>query len=94
MTNNNKHLILNAFNLRSLDGSAFKIGFFSNKWITAAMIASLLMQVVVIKVPFFRNLFGFGNLPVPDFLVIIAASSLVLLGSELYKYIRYRTNLF
>lgn len=86
--------IFNAFNLRSLKESSFKIGFFSNKWITAAMIVSLLMQVVVIKTPFFRDLFGFGNLAMPDFLIIIAISSLVLAGSELYKYILHRTNIF
>ncbi len=86
--------IFNAFNLRSLKESSFKIGFFSNKWITAAMIVSLIMQVVVIKTPFFRDLFGFGNLAIPDFLIIVAISSLVLLASELYKYILHRTNIF
>jgi len=86
--------VFNAFNMRSLDESSFKIGFFSNKWITAAMVASLVMQVVVIKIPFFRDLFGFGNLAILDFLVIIAFSSLVLLASELYKYFVHRKNMF
>ena len=80
--------VFNAFNLRDLKESAFKIGIFSNKWINIAFAASIVLQLAVIKVPFLQNIFGFENLGIADFLAITAISSSVLWVAELYKWIQ------
>ncbi len=86
--------LFNVFNMRSLRKSIFEIGMFTNKWINIAFFASLAGQIAVIKIPFLRDLFGFENLPVLHFLVIFALSSLVLWGGELFKYLKFKKNLF
>ncbi|MDR9456942.1 MAG: HAD-IC family P-type ATPase [Salegentibacter sp.] len=86
--------LYNVFNMRSLRQSIFEIGIFSNKWINIAFVASLGGQIAVIKIPFLRDLFGFEELPILHFLVIFALSSLVLFGGELYKYLKFKKNLF
>ncbi|MFP4368029.1 MAG: cation-translocating P-type ATPase [Candidatus Kapaibacterium sp.] len=80
--------VYNAFNMRSLNESVFKIGMFTNKWLNFAILASILLQIMVIKVPSLRDIFGFSDIPATDFVVILVLSSLVLWGGETYKYIK------
>ena len=80
--------IFNAFNLRSIRDSVFKIGFFSNKWVIVAFAASIILQVAAIKLPFMQTIFKFRDLPWIDILVITLLSSLVFVFGELYKFIR------
>jgi Ca2+-transporting ATPase len=79
--------VFNALNMRSLKKSAFKIGFFKNKWLNLAFVASFILQYAAIKVPFMQEIFHFENLPWIDILVITALSSTVFVFGELYKYI-------
>jgi P-type Ca2+ transporter type 2C len=79
--------VFNVFNMRALNESVFSIGLFTNKWINLAVLAAIIMQLVVIKVPFFINLFGFENFPLVDFVVIALISTSVLWAGELYKLI-------
>ncbi len=80
--------IFNVFNLRDLKESVFTIGIFGNKWINMAFAASVVLQLVVVKVPFLQNIFGFEDLGMVDFLVLTAISSTVLWAGELYKWIQ------
>lgn len=80
--------VFNALNMRSLKKSAFKIGFFKNKWLNLAFVVSFILQYVAIKVPFMQKIFHFQDLPWSDILVITALSSLVFVFGELYKLIR------
>lgn len=86
--------LYNVFNMRSLRQSIFEIGIFTNKWINIAFVVSLGGQIAVIKIPFLREMFGFEDLPILHFLVIFAISSLVLIGGELYKYLKFKKDLF
>lgn len=79
--------IFNVFNMRNLRQSVFQIGVFSNKWINWAFMASIVMQLAVVKVPWLQDIFGFGDIAYLDFLVITLLSSTVLWGGELYKWI-------
>ncbi len=81
--------MFNVFNLRSLDRSVFRIGFFSNKWINLAIGVSVALLIAVTELPFLANLFHFESLPRIDFLVLCALSSTVLWAGETYKYVRY-----
>ncbi|MFW6259869.1 MAG: cation-translocating P-type ATPase, partial [Tangfeifania sp.] len=82
--------IFNAFNMRSLKQSAFKIGFFKNKWVILAFFVSLVLQIAAIKVSFIQDIFHFRDIAWTDIAVITALSSLVFVFGELYKWIRNR----
>lgn len=82
--------VFNAFNLRSLNRSAFEIGFFRNKWLILAFLASIVLQIAAIKLPFMQSLFHFRDLAWIDIIVITLLSSLVFVFGELYKLIRRR----
>ncbi len=80
--------VFNAFNMRSLKRSAFSIGFFKNKWIILAFFVSIILQIGAIKLSFMQKIFHFEDIAWPDIGIIVAASSLVFIFGELYKYIR------
>ncbi|MEX0998062.1 MAG: HAD-IC family P-type ATPase [Flavobacteriaceae bacterium] len=82
--------LFNLYNMRSLKKSIFEIGFFSNKYINLAILVSVLVQVVIIEMPFFQHIFSFEFVSVPEFLTLIALSSTVLWTGELYKFIKYK----
>jgi P-type Ca2+ transporter type 2C len=82
--------LFNVFNMRSLKLSIFKIGFFSNKVINVALLVSVLVQIMIIEVPFFMDMFSFKAMTLIEFCVLILISSLILWAGELYK-LRFRT---
>ncbi len=84
--------LFNAFNMRSLKESVFKIGFFSNKYIIIAFILAAGLQVMAIEIPFFQRVFGFEGLRLLEIVSLVALSSLVFIFGEAYKYIRYRNS--
>jgi P-type Ca2+ transporter type 2C len=86
--------IFNAYNMRSLKETVFEFGIFTNKWINLAFIASFILQVAVIKIPSMQNLFGFDDLGIIEIIVLFAISSIVLWAGELYKYLRYKKQVF
>lgn len=77
--------VFNVYNMRDLKKSVFEIGFFSNKWINIAFVASIILQLAVVKIPFLQELFSFGDIPVTHFVLITVMSSVVLWAGELYK---------
>lgn len=79
--------LFNVFNMRNLKLSVFTIGIFSNKWINLALIAALIMQITVVKVTWLQEIFGFGDVPYLDFIIIVLMASSVLWIGELYKWI-------
>ncbi|HMB65600.1 MAG TPA: cation transporting ATPase C-terminal domain-containing protein, partial [Patescibacteria group bacterium] len=81
--------LFNAFNMRSLELSIFKIGFFSNRYFILAMAGAVIMQLSVVYIPFLREVFHFEALKIFEFFVIIILSSSVFIIGEIYKYLRY-----
>jgi Ca2+-transporting ATPase len=49
--------LMHSLNVRSMDKSIFKIGLFSNKALVWAILGSVVLQVVVLTVPFIATLF-------------------------------------
>tara|TARA_R110000850_G_scaffold277127_1_gene423106 strand:- start:9127 stop:11844 length:2718 start_codon:yes stop_codon:yes gene_type:complete len=82
--------LFNLYNMRSLKKSIFEIGFFSNKYINLAIVVSVIVQVVIIEVPFIQHIFSFEFVSVTEFLALIVLSSTVLWSGELYKYLQYK----
>lgn len=82
--------LYNIFNVRSLKLSIFSIGMFSNKYINVALIVSILIQIMIIEVPFFERLFQFDPVSFSEFVVLAGMSSAVLWFGEAYKFITTR----
>ena len=80
--------LFNVLNMRSLRKSIFKIGFFTNKYILASLLVSIILLVIVIYVPFFQNIFQFVSLGLVELLLIFLLSSAVFWFGELYKFIK------
>ena len=77
--------LVNVFNARSDRASAFSRPF-SNGWIWAAVAISVVLQILVIYVPFLQAAFGTSPLGVEDWLVCLAVSTLVLWPIEIWKW--------
>lgn len=64
------------WNCRSERHNAFKVGFFSNKFLLVAVVASFLLTVSLCYVPVLRLMFGTVPLELHDWIWILAISSL------------------
>lgn len=80
--------MFNVMNQRSEDKSIFKIGLFRNKWLWGAILLSVLLQLVILYVPFFNPIFSTVPLNAVDWLWIILISSSVLVFGEIVKFLR------
>lgn len=84
--------LFNMLNLRSLRRSLFNIGVFSNRWVNLAFLISVLVQIIIIEVPFFVELFHFKPLSAAEFAIMILLASTILWAGEAYKYVRRKWN--
>ncbi len=82
--------LFRAFNMRDMKRSVFKIGFFKNMYLIFAVLIALILQVAVIRMPFFQEIFNFKAIGYGEVLILIALSSLVFFFGEAYKYVHYR----
>jgi Ca2+-transporting ATPase len=76
--------IFNVFNARSDDQSVF-VHLFTNGWLWAAAVLSVVLQVVVVYVPFLQNAFGTASLSARDWLFCVTVASSVLWLREASK---------
>lgn len=76
--------MFNALASRSSRQSVF-IGLFSNKWLWGAIGLSVVLQLVVIYVPFLNSAFGTTPLDAMEWVECICLAALVLIASEIYK---------
>jgi Ca2+-transporting ATPase len=76
--------MFNVLNARSDDRSAF-VHLFTNRWLWAALAVSVVLQVVVVYVPFLQNAFGTTSLSAGDWLFCVVVASSVLWLREASK---------
>ena len=76
--------LFNAIASRSARQSAF-VGLFSNKWLWGAIGLSVVLQLVVIYVPFLNSAFGTTPLGPWAWVECICFAAVVLIASEIYK---------
>ena len=76
----------NVLNLRSMKKSIFILGFFTNKAITIALAASLVLLTAALYIPSAYRVFEFVPLNVAQYLLLLALSGTVLVVVELHKY--------
>ena len=83
--------LFNVLNARSEDRSAF-VGLFSNCWLWAAIVGSVVLQAAVIYVPFLQQAFSTVGLDAIDWLVCTVVASSVLWLCELAKLVGRRSS--
>jgi Ca2+-transporting ATPase len=76
--------IVNVFNARSDEESAFK-GIFANRWLIAAVALSISLQAAVVYLSFLQQAFDTVGLTIGDWLLCVAVASSVLWLRELNK---------
>jgi len=69
--------LFNAFNARSDERSAFA-GMFTNPWLWASIAGSLVLQALVVYVPFLQRAFGTAPISPGDWIVCLGVASSVL----------------
>lgn len=77
--------LFNVMNMRSLELSVFKIGLFSNSFMTGALIISFILQALIMVLPVTREAFGLVLLSSLEFFWIIFACTSVIVCVELFK---------
>ncbi|MCD4827253.1 MAG: calcium-translocating P-type ATPase, PMCA-type [Acholeplasmataceae bacterium] len=78
--------LAHAFNVRSQTSSIFKLK--RNKYIYYALFASLALQLIVVFLPFTREIFGITTLSIDKWLIIIGLVSLPIVIVELSKLLK------
>jgi len=77
--------LVHAFNARNFEESLFSIGIGTNRALVGAFFASAALQLIVIFVPFLRNLFETAVLRFSDWLLVIGLCLVPLLVVEVQK---------
>ncbi len=80
--------VFNSLNCRSQTKSIFKVGFFTNRYLLLAIIASLILQFAATSIPVLQTALGTTALSLQDWITAILISSSVLVADEIRKLIR------
>ncbi len=78
------------FECRSERYSIFELGLFTNMYLVAAVGCSMLMQILVIYLPFFQSLFKTVPLDYSNWIVILCLSAVTSLLQGLYRTVKIR----
>ena len=78
---------IHVFNCRSESKSAFSVPLKNNKLILFGVIASVLLQIIVMEVPFLANLLQTKSIPIIHLVLLFTVATSILIIVEIYKYI-------
>jgi len=76
--------------VRSGDESLFRVGLLSNKPLLGAVILTFVLQLLAIYVPFFQGFLETEALPIVDFAIAVALSTLIFWAVEVEKWLARR----
>lgn len=82
--------MFNAFNWRSDRYSVFSLGIFTNKPLVYAVLTTVILQLMVVYVPFLQFAFGTVPLLLSEWGIILALASTTLISMEIVKYLNAR----
>lgn len=77
--------LIHSLNMRNKDKSIFKLGLFSNKLLIFSIILGILLQLLILFVPFLRNVFDVYVLNSYDWMWVIILSLVPLVANEIVK---------
>ena len=79
---------IHVFNCRSEKLSAFLIPITSNPFLIVTVLGSILLQIIVMEVPFLSTFLKVSSIPFSHLLILMAASFIILFVMEIYKMIK------
>ena len=82
--------MFNAFNWRSDRYSVFSLGLFTNKPLVYAVLTTVILQLMVVYVPFLQFAFRTVPLSLSELGIILALASTTLISMEIVKYLNAR----
>jgi len=82
--------VFNSLNCRSRTNSVFQLGFFKNRYLMAAIVTSILLQIAAQYVPFIQQALGTVPLGWGDWGLILLVSSSIFIADELRKLVQRR----
>ena len=71
--------------MRSETKSLFSVGFFTNKWLIASVLFGILIQFLIISIPFTANIFKVYSLTFKDFGIVLLISLIPFVINEIVK---------
>lgn len=77
--------LFHSLNLRNNHKSIFQIGLFTNKFLIASILLGICLQVALVHIPLFNEIFDIKELTLKDWLFILTISLLPVIINELYK---------
>ena len=83
---------IHVFNCRSEHNSTFKIPLKSNYLITVGVIASILLQFIVMEIPFISKFLKTASIPLTHLLCLFSVATIILLVMEIYKHIKRKSH--
>ncbi|MEL1134406.1 cation-translocating P-type ATPase [Desulfitobacterium sp. THU1] len=81
-----------SLSMRSATKSIFKLGIFSNKYLILAIIVGLLLQLMVISVPFLSSAFKLQMLSLRDWGIVLGLAIIPLIVREILKLLTRRSS--
>ncbi len=75
----------NVWNVRTTTSSIFSKKLFSNKWLLGAIVLAVLLQIMVVYVPFMQEIFRTTALDLSDWIVILTFGLTIVLVEEIRK---------
>lgn len=78
-----------SFTMRNEKKSILQVGLFTNTKLVGALIIGVLLQLIVIGVPFLQGAFGVTMLEIQDFIYVILLALIPVLINELFKLVSY-----
>lgn len=81
---------IHVFNCRSERQSAFSISLRSNPFIILTIFGSIILQIIVMEVPFLSSFLKTTTIPYSHMFILLFFAITVLIVMELYKQIKYR----
>ena len=76
-----------SLSMRSFTKSIFKIGIFSNLFLIGSILVGILLQIVVITVPFLAVAFGVHNLSLSEWGIVLCFALIPLVVNEIIKFL-------
>jgi Ca2+-transporting ATPase len=77
--------LFQSFSCRSLTKPSFKVGIFANKYLLGAVALSVLLQIAILYIDFFQNVFKVSPLSLVDWVTILLVASTGFIYLEIHK---------
>jgi Ca2+-transporting ATPase len=82
--------VFNSLNCRSRTKSVFQLGFFTNRYLMGAIVASILLQIAAQYVPFMESALGTVPLGWREWGLVMLVSSTIFIADEVRKLVQRR----